>query len=321
MRIVTYHRVADPRSTPDLDPSIVSATPTGFRRQMDHLRHRYVPVSMQQVIDACLEGGTLPPRAVHVTFDDAYRDVAEHAWPVLRELEIPFTIFVPSAYPGEPGRWFWWDRLHKAQRRLGDAAARRVVQEAAHDLGVPGADGLKDASCDVRRFLRGLPHDHTEQVVDRVLERAGLDPRANGPEGRVLGWDELRQLQGEGVSFGAHTRSHAALPLLDDERVACEIRESLRAVSLRLEMPRNVLAYPYGLADQRVAALAAREGCALAFTTEDGLNRPGATDPHRLRRTNITLRTTPRLFRLRMLPWFATVDRWRHRRARVGGTA
>lgn len=288
---------------------------------MEHLRHRYVPVSMQQVIEACMGEGTLPARAVHVTFDDAYRDLAEHACPVLRELEIPFTIFVPSAYPGEPGRWFWWDRLHKAQRRLGDGAARREVQEAARDLGVPSADRLEDASRDVRRFLRGVPHDHAEQIVDRVVERAGLDPRANGPEGRVLGWDELRELQGEGVSFGAHTRSHAALPLLDDERVACEIRESLHDVSRHLGMPRNILAYPYGLADRRVADLAAREGCVLAFTTEDGLNRLGDTDLRLLRRTNITLRTTPRLFRLRMLPWFATVDRWRHRRARAGGAA
>jgi hypothetical protein len=66
-----------------------------------------------------------------------------------------------------------------------------------------------------------------------------------------------------------------------------------------------------------VARIAAEEGCVLGFTGEDGLNRPGAVDPLRLRRSNITMRTSPSVFAIRMLPWCADLDRWRHRHERV----
>ena len=41
--------------------------------------------------------------AVLVTFDDAYADFAEHAWPVLRAHGISPLLFVPTAFPGDPG--------------------------------------------------------------------------------------------------------------------------------------------------------------------------------------------------------------------------
>lgn len=309
MRIVTYHRVADPAATPDLDPSLVSATPDGFRAQMQHLRRSYEPVSMSDVLRALLEERKLPPRAVLVTFDDAYRDVAEHAWPVVRTLGIPITIFVPTGYPGQRGRWFWWDRLHKARRRLGETAWREAVLATAAEEGI-STEGAAAAG-DLRRFLRHLPHDRTEGVVDRVCERAGFDPAACGPP-TVLRWDELREMGDRGVEFGAHTVSHAALACVDDGRLRREIRESLADVERELGVRGRTLAYPYGVTDERVARAAAAEGCVAAFTTEDGLNRLDGRNRFRLRRTNITRRTTPTLFRLRMLPWFAAVDRWRH---------
>jgi hypothetical protein len=65
-----------------------------------------------------------------------------------------------------------------------------------------------------------------------------------------------------------------------------------------------------------VARIAAEEGCALGFTGEDGLNRPGTVDPLRMRRSNITMRTSAQVFAIRMLPWCADLDRWRHRHDR-----
>src|SRR6185437_4555254 len=81
----------------------------GFERQMRALASWARPVSLEQMLAA-----SLPRRAVTVTFDDAYADFAECAWPVLRRYGIPVTLFVPTAYPGSPDTRFWWDRLHAA---------------------------------------------------------------------------------------------------------------------------------------------------------------------------------------------------------------
>jgi len=296
LRILTYHRIAVPSETPSMDPMLVSATPQTFREQMVHIVRRYHPVGLPEVLDAFLRGAPLPSRAVHVTVDDAYRDFGEIAWPILRELGIPVTVFIPTAYPSQPTRAFWWDRLHQAgSRNDGRAAADRAL----------------------RATLRGLPHDQTEEYVERACTEAGIAPDAAPARASVLSWAELRELAQQGVEFGAHTRSHVALTQVDENRLRAEIRGSLDELEKEIGFRAPTLAYPYGLHNALVRRVAAEEGCALAFTVDDGLSQPGVTDPMALPRTNITLRTSTPLFALRMLPWFADLDRWRHRGERA----
>ncbi|MCA9999560.1 MAG: polysaccharide deacetylase family protein, partial [Anaerolineales bacterium] len=113
LRVLTYHRVDDPEKRPSLYPR-VTVTPKEFVGQMQHLVAGYNPVSLDQVLEA-MEAPVLralPPRAVLVTFDDAYCDFAEQAWPVMKRYSIPATLFVPTAFPDQPQRTFWWDRLY-----------------------------------------------------------------------------------------------------------------------------------------------------------------------------------------------------------------
>ena len=80
---------------------------------MRHLQRRYRVVSLAGVLEAARRRTPLPARAVLVTFDDAYRDFLDAAWPILEKHRIPATMFVPTAYAAEPERSFWWDRLHR----------------------------------------------------------------------------------------------------------------------------------------------------------------------------------------------------------------
>jgi Polysaccharide deacetylase len=109
--VLTYHRIGDPAGAP---PGMVSASPRGFERQMRWLGTSGRAVSLDQVLAARAGTASLPPGAVLVTFDDAYADFRERAWPVLRRHAVPVTLFVPTAFPGRPGAIFWWDRLYAA---------------------------------------------------------------------------------------------------------------------------------------------------------------------------------------------------------------
>lgn len=316
LRVVTYHRIADEGAPADLDPALVSATPEAFRKQILHLRKRYRPVGVAQVEDAFLHGRPLPPRAVHVTFDDAYRDFAEYAWPVLRDLDVPVTVFVPTAYPDQPTRTPWWDRLHRAAL-LGskEDAWERAIRAASDALDVLPL-GFENAG-DVRGLLRDLPHHQAERFVDNACREMGIDkPDFSKDQSPVLSWDQLRQLRGEGVSFGVHTRHHASLPNLDEVGIRAEIQGSIEDLTRELGAGPWPIAYPYGIYNRKVMRIAKEEGCTIGFTCDDGMNETGTTNPFALRRTNITLRTSPAIFAIRMLPWFAEIDRWRHREER-----
>ena len=114
LRVLTYHRIDELGSSPDLDSSLISATPEAFSQQMDFVAANYDVMSLSDLLEACERRRRIPPRALLVTFDDAYRDFAVHAWPVLKKRALPVTLFVPTGFPDSPRRTFWWDRLHHA---------------------------------------------------------------------------------------------------------------------------------------------------------------------------------------------------------------
>jgi peptidoglycan/xylan/chitin deacetylase (PgdA/CDA1 family) len=80
-----------------------------------------------------------------------------------------------------------------------------------------------------------------------------------------LGWDELAALRDRGWEVGSHTVTHALLTGADDARLAAELADSRRTIADRLGGCETV-AYPYGVADARVAAAARRAGYAAACT-------------------------------------------------------
>ncbi len=96
MTILTYHRVGgNSPDERDLDPA-------AFAAQMDALAERDV-VSLDQAVDR-LEAGDRAPSVV-LTFDDGFADVYEHAWPLLRKRQLPFTLFLATRYVGGEMRW------------------------------------------------------------------------------------------------------------------------------------------------------------------------------------------------------------------------
>lgn len=75
-------------------------TPPGeFRRQMEWLiRAGYQPVALGDIAAG-------RERAVHITFDDGFACVLEHAAPVLREFGLPATMFAVSGRLGRTNDW------------------------------------------------------------------------------------------------------------------------------------------------------------------------------------------------------------------------
>ena len=95
--ILMYHRVTDARS--GVEPPTWNVPPSHFRRQMEGLLSRgYRIRALRSLIQDARAGKTIAPGTAVITFDDGYRNVYANAWPVLKELNIPATIFVPTAY-------------------------------------------------------------------------------------------------------------------------------------------------------------------------------------------------------------------------------
>jgi glycosyltransferase involved in cell wall biosynthesis len=124
---------------------------------------------------------------------------------------------------------------------------------------------------------------------------------ANRP---LLSEDEVRQLEGDGVAIGAHTRTHPAVTALAGERLAGETGGSRQDLEALLGHPVATFAYPYGKFDRDAVAAVGRAGYDAACTVESRLARLG-DDPLEIPRIEIRGADSPRTF-LRKL-WFGGV--------------
>lgn len=99
----------------------------------------------------------------------------------------------------------------------------------------------------------------------------------------TLSWSDLERLVTDGWEVGSHTVTHPHLTELSDGDLEQELVESKRTVVSQLGVC-DTIAYPFGLADARVAAVAARAGY-LAGVTLSAAHRQD--EPHRRPRVGL----------------------------------
>jgi sugar transferase (PEP-CTERM/EpsH1 system associated) len=270
--VLTYHRVLPVRAALGyaLPPMVMPRDE--FDAQMAHLSRRYAPLPLGEAAER-LARGTLPPRAVVVTFDDGYGDNYRHAFPILRKHGIPATIFVVTGALDRRTP-FWWDAVAQAVERI--AALGRADAD-----GLPGwlaarLDALRSGGRSgetARAIVQELNRrDREEREATLAALLAAAPAGGAGGEG-VLTWAEVREMRRAGIEFGSHTVSHAFLDELAPEEARREIEDSLERLASELGAPTRLFAYPRGRVAEPLRALLREAGVNVAVTTELGDNR------------------------------------------------
>jgi peptidoglycan/xylan/chitin deacetylase (PgdA/CDA1 family) len=139
-------------------------------------------------------------------------------------------------------------------------------------------DGFQGVYEHARPVLQALGWPATVFIVSGLIGGEDVWDEANNParrRHRLLNHAQIEQMWREGFSFQSHSRHHADLTRLDDERLAEELEGSRFDIERLLEAPVRYLAFPYGRFDARVQQAARSAGYGLAFSTKPGFNRPG----------------------------------------------
>lgn len=296
--VLMYHRVDEPERTPGLDPRLISATPEDFERQMAYLAARRRPLTLDELLAVRRGERELPARSVVVTFDDAYGDFAERAWPVLERNGVPATLFVPTAYPGDPHRSFWWDRLHAA---FALTARRSPVDTPVGRLLLATRENRTRSWRRVLHWAEAAPHVAALTAIDRLAS----DLEVPAPSHTVLSWDELRALARSGVAMAPHTRNHPLLHRIPIDDAKSEIADSREDLRRQLGAAAAAFAFPGGGRTAELLAWLPDAGFELAFTTARGGNRLADMDWLALRRINVGRRSSVPVIRAQLLSWAA----------------
>ncbi|MFN8645060.1 MAG: polysaccharide deacetylase family protein, partial [Candidatus Binatia bacterium] len=244
-----------------------------LRRQLDYLRRHYAVLPLIEIVGRLRAGRPLPARAAAVTFDDGYRNNYTCAWPVLRELGIPATIFVSTGFI-DRGEALWPDRLTLA---LHATPERRVdFMGRTHSLASGAARARARAV--IADELKTQPRAAKDRLLEDLFERLGPTP-PTPVDFLPLRWDEVRAMHASGqVDIGAHTVGHEILSQLDVAEQRWQIEESCRRVAAEIDAPCRLFAYPNGRPsdfDGCSQEILAGNGVIGAVTTCEGLVRAG----------------------------------------------
>lgn len=267
--ILCYHRVGT-----EGIPLFSAMPPETFDAQMRYLRETYRVLSLEELYRELQQPAT-DGQAVAITFDDGYRDTFTHAFPILRKYGLPATVFL-TVGSVETGEVPWYDRVFLALKVFPEAQLELGLDRPRRFLLSSQTARLR-AAAEIVRYLRGVPDGQRRDFCRDLESRVSL-PKDELSD-RMLTWDQVREMQRFGVTFGSHTVTHPVVAQLAPADLPQELLQSRLILEQRLGAPVKDFAFPFGQpADCGRAAEQSLPhfGYRMAMTTLAGIVAPGA---------------------------------------------
>jgi peptidoglycan/xylan/chitin deacetylase (PgdA/CDA1 family) len=273
--IFMLHHVR-PRRDGEFQPNRhLEVAPEFLRAMLAHLRSRGIDIITIDEVHQRLIERNFSRRFACFTLDDGYRDNRDFALPLMREFEVPFTVFVASDFAQGTGR-LWWIALEMVIAKSSSIELAIGGTMTRLDTSTPA---LKQAAFDrLHDHLRSLPGEQDiHREIGALCARHGVDEAAVCRE-LCMSFDELKPFAQEKlITIGAHSITHCNLARQPKEIARSEMVTSRARIEDALQRPVLHLAYPYGdkiAAGAREFALAQAAGFKTAVTTRPGMIFP-----------------------------------------------
>jgi len=255
-----------------------------FEKQMRFLSARYRILPLERLLNE-MRDPSAKTQAVALTFDDGYRGLYSEALPILSKYKISATVYLTAGVI-ESGVPAWYDKIFLTML-VYPKDTLEIQLDSARRFSLPSKQARLAAAVEIVSKLRRVPN--AERLARCVELENQVSLPADGLADRMLNWTQVREMQRNGIEFGAHTMTHPAMSRLESAEAERELRESKQLIEDRLQTPVRDFAYPFGQpwdCSADVEQLIARTGFRSAVTTSWGINRTGA-NPFGLRRPQI----------------------------------
>lgn len=238
------HRVLPERSVFKSNRDL-EITPDELERLIvDKRRQGFRFVDMDAFV-AASHGKLWGRHLVHVTFDDGFADVFNYAYPILKQHEVPFTLYVTTDMPDGKAD-LWWLQLE--QLANGDEEWFENTMKQIYDRHEPIAETM---------------HAITASEIDLDLSRR-----------QTILWGEIREMVSEGwCTVGSHGVSHSALSLLSEEQAKAELVNSKHRIEEMLGTTVRHFSYPHSFFNETTNQLVWQSGYDTAVVGYGGMTR------------------------------------------------
>jgi peptidoglycan/xylan/chitin deacetylase (PgdA/CDA1 family) len=289
--ILTYHRVLpSTHADNNYEQAGMYVRPDTFKMHMQILKDNYDVMLLSEWILKSRNNEDLPNITFAITFDDGWRDNYEYAFPILRELKIPATLFLVSDYLGT-NYDFWPNRLIYLLRK-DDLNKSLKLKEYSWLKLLPQKFMSKDvqslSALQIDEIIEQCKTISDSEMLARVetMEMAsGFENTRSGSN--MLAYKEVEKMLDSGLfQIGSHTRHHTRLlDYISPAELADEVVNSKSILEKMFGNQIHLFCYPNG--DHSEAAITSISTNYLAaVTTEHGWN-DSDSNPYLLRRIGL----------------------------------
>ena len=292
LRCVVFHNISA-TDAPFTKGMNVSITPSKFEAALRFLTTHYTPVRLEDVLTD-FDGRGLPPRAVLVTFDDAYASVAELAAPLCRRFGVQAVFFVNAAF---------LDNQRLAPDNLvcyvANELGMETIRSAARAVQGSDAPELRSLSEVFTRFFPAVSLAEREVFLEALRQLAGIDESRMAREaGMYLTSKQLHELASFDFEIGNHTYTHVHCRSLSPEEFGSQVDRNKAELEALSGTKVRAFSQPYGSSKDLTRDLAEhleRSGHKAVFLSESVANSRGA-DPFHLDRVSTRAESDDTLF-------------------------
>jgi peptidoglycan/xylan/chitin deacetylase (PgdA/CDA1 family) len=261
----------------------VSTTPRKFEAALEFLTTYYTPVCLEDVL-ADSVGRALPPRAVLVTFDDAYASVVEFAAPLCRKFCVPAVFFVNAAF---------LDNKRLAPDNLvcyvANMNGMETINAAVRFVRGTASPELRSLSDVFTSFFPSLTLAERDAFLESLRHSGGVsETRLAKEAGMYLTTEQFRSLASFNFEIGNHTYTHVHCRSLSQTDLFREIDRNKDELEVLSGRKVRSFSQPYGSSKDLTRELAChlrQSGHVAAFLSESAIN-PRSADPFHLDRIN-----------------------------------
>lgn len=236
-----YHMVSDAR-VPHVSNLYRFRSIAEFTSDVEFFARHFVPITLEDVVDALNGKRTLSQPCIHLTFDDGFREMHDIVAPILQRVGVPATFFLNTAFLDGGGMAHHnvlslvLDRLQSDNAKSAEKSRQKAESVLAAEVGQSGTIAQRVLSV---RYAQSSIARSLASALDLDLEQYIREVQP------YLSSEQVKSMLKRGFSIGAHSHDH---PLYADLSLADQIEQtrlSLDLIKLKFGVSTRSFAFPH----------------------------------------------------------------------------
>jgi len=240
-RILMYHRFSNYSHDGRLGAS-------QFERQISILKRDFNIIPLSELVKAFKDKSPLTKNSIVITIDDGYLDFYQYAYPILKKYNVPATLYVTSGFVDRL-LWLWPDRVtFIIAKTVCDTYSFPFHSEASQRIYNPSIEKpYGDLWNDVVQYCLSVSDIEKNIFLEKFANDLGVFvPSVPIDDYSAVTWDQLREMNDNGIDIGAHSITHPAMSKVATENLYIEIADCKTRIESELGHDVSNFCYPNG---------------------------------------------------------------------------